>query len=85
MRRAWFRWAAGYDVPIDPGFWVHNEEHGGVVLISRCATGCDDVMQALETFGQSLLQDPICDPPINARWIAVDAPRGGLKPASPPP
>jgi hypothetical protein len=27
--------------------WVHNLEHGGVVLLYHCPTGCDDVVPAL--------------------------------------
>jgi hypothetical protein len=70
----WLHWAQGYDVPVDPGNWVHNEEHGGVVLISRCEAGCDDVMTELERLGGALPQDPLCTPPINARWLVVRDP-----------
>lgn len=33
---------------IDPGFWVHNLEHGAIVLLYRCDTDCEDVVPPIE-------------------------------------
>jgi Protein of unknown function (DUF3105) len=37
--------------------WVHNLEHGGVVLLYNCSTGCDDVVGALTTLYHSTPPD----------------------------
>ena len=29
----WVNWAKAYTIPIQRGYYVHNEEHGGVVLL----------------------------------------------------
>jgi hypothetical protein len=33
-----------YADPIQPGYWVHNLEHGGVALLYNCPSGCPDVV-----------------------------------------
>jgi hypothetical protein len=30
--------------PISPGYWVHNLEHGGIVVLYNCPQGCADVV-----------------------------------------
>lgn len=72
----WLRWARRYDEQ-PRGNYIHNEEHGGVVLINPCASGCDEVSEALEALGRSLPQDPLCEAPINARWVVVRDPEVG--------
>jgi hypothetical protein len=37
--------------------WVHNLEHGGVVLLYNCPAGCDDVVGALTTVWQATPPD----------------------------
>jgi len=37
--------------------WVHNLEHGGVVLAYNCPDGCDDVIAALTSLWQSTPPD----------------------------
>jgi hypothetical protein len=37
--------------------WVHNLEHGGIVLLYNCPAGCDDVVGALTTLWQSTPPD----------------------------
>lgn len=69
----WLRWAKRYE-QVPRGNYVHNEEHGGVVLINPCETGCDALSDELEAMGRALDQDPICRSPINARWIVVRDP-----------
>ena len=32
----WVKWAKAYTIPIQRGYYVHNEEHGGVVLLYHC-------------------------------------------------
>jgi hypothetical protein len=32
---------------IPPGYWVHNLEHGGIVVLYNCAEGCPEVVTQL--------------------------------------
>jgi hypothetical protein len=69
----WLRWAQRYDI-IERGNYVHNEEHGGVILLYGCGIGCDDVGAALERIGRSLPKDALCQDEINARWLVARDP-----------
>ena len=75
---------ASGDGPIRPGFygpddqatpegWIHNLEHGGLVLLYRCADGdsaCTEAGQsALNQFDASFPNSPVCN-----------LPRGGVGP-----
>jgi hypothetical protein len=40
--------------PIVPGHWVHNLEHGAVVLLYRCPAACPDLVREIEAFYASL-------------------------------
>ena len=57
-------WAAyqAYATPVPRGYYVHDEEHGGVVLLYRCedAGGCPDVAAALQAASDSIPDDPLC-------------------------
>ena len=49
-----------------PQNWIHNMEHGGMVLLYRCASGdtCDDAQQTtLRNFFTTFPNSPICDIP----------------------
>lgn len=75
-------WAAHgvYRAPLPRGFWVHNLEHGAIVLSYDCADGCPDEVAAAETFLEELPADPSCpggqrvlllpDPLLDVRWAA---------------
>ena len=58
-------WAAfkEYTAPIDRGYYVHNLEHGAIVLLYKCedASGCPDVVQALRDAAAALPADPLCE------------------------
>ena len=45
----WARWQI-YDTPVRPERWVHNLEHGGVVLLYNCADGCPTELAQLKQF-----------------------------------
>lgn len=45
----WAPWGA-HDSPVRAENWVHNLEHGGVVVLYDCPDGCPDEVRALETF-----------------------------------
>jgi hypothetical protein len=55
-------WAAykTYSAPIPEGFFVHNLEHGTVVLTYNCPAGCDSDVAAAQTMLDALPADPEC-------------------------
>jgi hypothetical protein len=40
--------------PVDPGYWVHNLEHGAIVLLYSCVNNCDSVAAQIEQVYDSL-------------------------------
>jgi len=72
--------APGVAGPITPRFygsgettipqnWLHNMEHGGLVVLYRCASGdnCDQAQQdALRSFFSTFPNSPVCDIPKGA-------------------
>jgi len=42
----WANWKM-YDQPVRPEEYVHNLEHGGIVLLYRCDNPCPDLVKAL--------------------------------------
>jgi hypothetical protein len=36
-----------YGEPVAPGYWVHNLEHGGIVVLYNCPTGCSEIVAEL--------------------------------------
>ena len=55
-------WAV-YDQPLPEGRWVHNLEHGGIVILYKCSTACPELVKQLEDFYASA--------PQSARWKEV--------------
>lgn len=55
-------WAAFkvYANPIPPGYWVHDLEHGAVVLTHNCPGGCDADVAAAQAMLNALPPDPVC-------------------------
>ena len=43
-----------YDSEVSPGFWVHNLEHGGVVLLYKCPSSCAELKSQLKGLTSSL-------------------------------
>ncbi len=75
---SWVRWGS-HDLPLAPGNWIHNLEHGGIVIGYRCATraACTPVAARLEALAASLPQDPACSsemPPVRARVVIAAMP-----------
>jgi hypothetical protein len=78
----WARWQRTYDdPPMRREHWVHNLEHGGVVLLYRCPLGCPDVVAQLEAVQASLSTDPKCLAPLTSRTLITADP---LLPADAP-
>lgn len=49
-------WGA-YPAGVPRERWVHNLEHGGIVLAYNCPAGCDDVVAALTAIRQGTPPD----------------------------
>lgn len=57
----WARWGAWPDLA--RGYWVHNLEHGGVVLLYNCASSaCTATRDALVAASRTIPMDPACTP-----------------------
>jgi hypothetical protein len=55
-------WAAFgvYEFPLPRGYWVHNLEHGAVVISYNCPDGCDADLQAAIAWFNGLPVDSSC-------------------------
>jgi len=49
-----------YTEPLPEGFWVHDLEHGAIVLTYNCPGGCDDEVAAAQAMIDAYPDDPIC-------------------------
>lgn len=70
---AWAGWYRSYSAqaPLARGYWMHNAEHGGVMLLYNCPDGCDEDIAALVAVAQAQPQDPMCAAPIRNRILVV--------------
>jgi hypothetical protein len=55
-------WAAytEYTQPVDLRYLVHDLEHGGVLLLYKCAGDCPDTVKALRSVRDAIPDDPMC-------------------------
>lgn len=70
-------WAAykAYPAPIPRGFWVHDLEHGAVVVTYNCPAGCPDELAAIAAWAQALPPDHACEAtPIQRRLVITPDP-----------
>lgn len=58
----WGTWAAfkEYSAPIPREVYVHDMEHGAVVLTYKCASACPEVVQMLREVVAEATSDPLC-------------------------
>ncbi|MRG93255.1 DUF3105 domain-containing protein [Polyangium spumosum] len=58
----WGQWAAfkKYTTPVPREMYVHDLEHGAVVLSYRCEDACPEVVAALEKVFDEAAADPLC-------------------------
>lgn len=78
------QWAAyqEYTTPVPRGFYVHNLEHGAVVLLYNCAlveggeggSACEALRQGLREASASLPDDPLCTASVRVRTIITPDP-----------
>jgi hypothetical protein len=69
-------WAAyqTYTVPVPRGFYVHDLEHGGIVIAYNCPSGCDAELAQLASFLNARPADPTCAPPVQFRVVVTPDP-----------
>lgn len=58
--------------PVAPGYWVHNLEHGAIVLLYRCGDDCPRLVAELEALYRALPGHP-STPNGAARLLAIPA------------
>lgn len=49
----WAPWRYN-DTEVQPGFWVHNLEHGGIVILYKCPANCNQLKQQLRDLAANL-------------------------------
>ena len=49
----WSRYGV-FDEPVNPGYWVHNLEHGAIVLLYTCTDDCEQVRSDINRVYASL-------------------------------
>jgi len=69
----WTQWKT-YTAPVPRGFYVHNLEHGGVVVAYRCPDGCTADVAAIEAMVTALPADPLCSFGISRRLVVTPDP-----------
>lgn len=66
----WGTWGL-HTTPLPRGHYVHNAEHGGIVLLYRCDKPCPDVEAALVAVMNSAPQDATCVAPVRNRIVVT--------------
>ena len=68
-----------YDQPVPEGYWVHNLEHGSIVLSYNCAeAGCASDIAAAQQMIDQYADDPIClsdNEGVRHRFVMTPDPR----------
>jgi hypothetical protein len=70
---AWAGWDRHYP-QLDRGYYVHNAEHGGIVLLYNCPAGCQDVVDSLLDVARNAAVDPTCTGVVRNRIIVAADP-----------
>jgi hypothetical protein len=68
----WATWTV-HASPVPRGYYVHNEEHGGVVLLYKCtdAMSCTNAENFLKSVMDAAPIDPSCTPPTRSRILVT--------------
>ncbi|MEO6773158.1 MAG: DUF3105 domain-containing protein [Kofleriaceae bacterium] len=59
---------------LDRGYYLHDAEHGAIVLLYNCPDGCPDTVTALEAVVQGMPTDPMCTAPVRQRALVTSDP-----------
>lgn len=72
----YFDWAAyrTYEKPVPRGYYVHNLEHGGIVVAHNCEGGCPEELAELGALLAGMPADPSCDPSVRNRFLVTPDP-----------
>jgi hypothetical protein len=70
---SWAAWDRIYE-SIERGYWVHNAEHGGVILLYNCPLGCPDVVDDLLAVARDAAPDDTCTAPVTKRILIAKDP-----------
>ncbi|HSD89542.1 MAG TPA: DUF3105 domain-containing protein [Kofleriaceae bacterium] len=69
----WAGWDRQY-AQLDRGYYVHNAEHGGIVLLYHCDPECPDVVAQLVADAQAMRADTSCTAPVTKRVVVTSDP-----------
>jgi hypothetical protein len=69
----WAAWDRQY-AQLPRGNYVHNAEHGGVILLYRCDPDCPDVVASLLDVARAMPADSKCSAPVTKRVIVTADP-----------
>ena len=69
-------WAAfqTYTKPVPQGFYVHDLEHGAIVVTYNCPTGCDAELAQLAAYLETRPADSLCEVPVKSRIVVTPDP-----------
>jgi hypothetical protein len=71
--QVWGAWDREYAM-LPRGNYVHNLEHGGIVLLHNCPAGCPDVVEQLRQVVRDFDTDSTCAAPLRNRFIITGDP-----------
>lgn len=74
---AWAAWRKSYP-QLARGYWLHNAEHGGIILLHNCGA-CGDSLAGLADLVRQFPRDPRCSAAIGSRLLIAadpDLPQG---------
>lgn len=69
----WAGWDRHYQA-LDRAYYVHNLEHGGIVLLYNCPGGCQDVVDNLLDVVRGAKVDDTCEGAVHNRMLVVQDP-----------
>lgn len=75
----WEIWASyrKYTIPVPRPLYVHNQEHGAVVLSYNCTDDCPEVVEMLGQVMDGITSDALCNttlPPVTSRMLMAPDP-----------
>lgn len=69
----WAKYKA-YTARVGRPFWVHDLEHGAVVVTYNCPGGCDAEVAALTAYLAARPADPLCSAAVRNRFVVTPDP-----------